>query len=54
MLVVDELERLAGQFSFDNSRITTIKLKDEIIDKMEGHFNNTKAKLKPTEFSAYN
>lgn len=54
MLIVDELERLAGQFSSDDGRIATIKLKDKIIDKMEGHFNNTKAKLKPSELSAYN
>lgn len=54
MLIVDELEKLAGQFSFENGRIATIKLKDEIVDKMEGYFDNIKPKLKPSELSAYN
>jgi hypothetical protein len=54
MLIVDELEKLTGQFSFENGRIATIKLKDEIVDKMEGYFDSIKPKLKPSELSVYN
>lgn len=54
MLIVDDLERLKRQFSPDNGRALNIKLKDEIIDRMEGYFDNIKAKMKPSELSTYN
>lgn len=54
LLLVDEIERLVKQISPGNERLTNITVANQIIDKMEVHFETIKGKLKSSELSAFN
>lgn len=54
LFIVGELEALVNKFSPDNGRLANIKITDEIVSKLEIHFEKIKTSLKASEANIYN
>lgn len=53
-VIVEELEALVNKFSPDNGRLANIKISDEIVAKLEIHFEKVRNYLKASEINTYN